>query len=51
VSPLRSATAVQIFVVRARSCRIVLWSSDNGYPSIDIQDLNRQAEGHMDFPE
>jgi hypothetical protein len=24
VSPLRSATAVQIFVVRARSCRIVL---------------------------
>src|ERR1035437_7030306 len=24
VSPLRSATAVQIFIVRARSCRIVL---------------------------
>jgi hypothetical protein len=21
------------------------------YPSIDIQDLNRQAERHMDFPE
>ena len=28
VSPLRSATAVQIFVVRARSCRIVLRMSE-----------------------